>query len=102
MINIPPLDLVLVAVLFGPSALSLAFSVMGRKFVQNARLRSVCVIIAFLLLVVQGRWLLRAMLTLFKGASHALPMLFTLAASVGFIVSVAFWVKYSVRRKGSG
>jgi hypothetical protein len=108
MINIPSLDLVLFLVLFGPSALSLAFTIMARKVVQNDRLRLVCRIIAFILLVLQGRLLLGTMIRvvtmirLGKEDGEALAVLFTVAGSIGFLVSVAFWVKYVLRPVNKG
>ena len=95
--NYPSNAFVLFVVLFGPSTLSLAFTVTARKFVQNALLRVVCGSIALLLLVVQGRWLLRMTMRLVKDGGDAVPILFTLAGFVAFLVSVAFLVMYFVR-----
>ena len=102
MINIPPLDLLVCVMLFGPSVLSLAFTLMARKFVQNASLRKVCMVIAFVLLVVQGRWLLKAMVGLLKYRDDSSAVLFTIAGSIGFIVAAAFLVKYFLRAAKPG
>jgi hypothetical protein len=88
------------AVVLGPSALSLAFTVIARKFVQNALLRGVCGIMVLLLLVVQVFFLAGAMEMVAGYGGKPLRNPFTLAGSIGCAISVAFLVILFVRPSG--
>ena len=96
-----PDTIVLFVVVLGPGFLSLPLTVMARKCVKNVLLHAVCGVIALVLLVVRGLLLVGAMVMVAGYQGNLLRNPFTLAGSVGFVVSLASLLSYFVRPSAS-
>jgi hypothetical protein len=84
-------------VVLGPSALSVIMTLIGRKFVRAFLIRAAIGIIALLLLAVQVVFLAVALMMVAGYGGNPLRNPFTLAGSIGLVVSVASLIVFCVR-----